>query len=356
MVDVKLRNLTKHFGETVAVDDLTFQANEGELCTLLGPSGCGKSTTLRCIAGFYVPDKGEIYFGDKLINNVPPYKRNTGMVFQNYALWPHMTVFDNVAYGLKQRNVSKEEIKKKVNEILQLVHLTGFEGRRPSQLSGGQQQRIALARALVVAPDVLLLDEPLSNLDAKLRVEMRTEIKRIQNQLKITTIYVTHDQEEALSISDKLVVMNAGKAQQIGTPRDVYEKPANQFVAYFVGMANFIKGKIEEIRGDTVSVATEYGVIKAKGDVKKDTPIIISVRPEAFSIHKRGVTLRGMNLIDGVVKFTTYLGNVVRYEVETSTGALMKVDLYNPKEAKIFQDGEKVTLAFKSDDATLIPI
>ena len=361
MVSVKLKNLTKRFGEVIAVDHLTVQIDEGELCTLLGPSGCGKTSTLRCIAGFYFPDEGEIFFENKLVNSIPPFKRNTGMVFQNYALWPHMNVFDNIAYGLKVRRVQQNELEDKISAILNLVHLEGLENRWPSQLSGGQQQRVALARALVIEPDVLLLDEPLSNLDAKLRVDMRTEIKRIQKKLKISTVYVTHDQEEALCISDKVVVMNKGKAQQIDTPRQIYEKPANSFVADFIGIANFIKGQIVEVNDNksNVIVETEHGFnVKAlfEEGLTQNIDVLISVRPEAIVVYGQGSVPEEMNSIDGVVRLTNYYGDVMEYEVETSWGTILRADIHNPRHAHIFHEGNPVSVGFKKEDVKLIEL
>ncbi|RLF25672.1 MAG: ABC transporter ATP-binding protein, partial [Thermoprotei archaeon] len=258
MVSVKLVEVTKRFGDFVAVDHISFHVREGEFFTLLGPSGCGKTTTLRLIAGFYKPDEGEIYFDNKLVNDLPPWKRNIGMVFQNYALWPHMNVWDNIAYGLKVRKIPRREIEKRVKEAIRLVGLEGLEKRKPSQLSGGQQQRVALARALVIEPQVLLLDEPLSNLDAKVRAQLRVEIRKLQKKLKITTIYVTHDQEEALSISDRVAVMSHGRILQIGTPREVYENPSSRFIADFIGMSNFIEGTVKELH-------PPMALIEAKG-------------------------------------------------------------------------------------------
>ena len=361
MADVRLKDLTKRFGDVLAVDHVNLHIDEGELCTLLGPSGCGKTTTLRCIAGFYTPDEGEIYFGEKLVTPIPSFKRNTGMVFQNYALWPHMTVFNNIAYGLKIRGTPRREMKEKVTEVLRLTHLEGLGNRWPSQLSGGQQQRVALARALVIEPDVLLLDEPLSNLDAKLRVEMRIEIKKIQKRLKTTTIYVTHDQEEALSISDKLAVMNEGRIQQIGSPRQIYEDPSNQFVADFIGIANFIKGsviKVDEKKLLAV-VETEHGFeVEAmlEGGITRNTDVLVSVRPEAVTVYPQGQVPKRMNQIDGMVRLTTYLGDVVRYEAVTPWNATIIVDVYNPRHAHIFGEKEKVSLAFKREDTKLIKL
>jgi len=359
MVSVRLVDLTKRFENVIAVDHLNLHIAEGELYTLLGPSGCGKTTTLRCIAGFYTPDEGEIYFGEKLVNPIPPFKRNTGMVFQNYALWPHMNVLNNIAYGLKVRGVRRPQLKDRVEDVIDLVHLEGLEDRWPSQLSGGQQQRVALARALVIEPDVLLLDEPLSNLDAKLRVEMRTEIKKIQKRLKITTIYVTHDQEEALSISDKLIVMNQGRAQQIGTPRQIYEKPENPFVADFIGIANFIKGKVREIDEEKLIAVMEtehdFDIRAALEEgVKEDMEVLASVRPEAITVYQRGRAPKRINFVDGVVRLTTYLGDVARYEVETPWGSTIRADVYNPRHARFFREKENVSLGFKSEDTKLI--
>lgn len=259
---IEARGLVKRFGTLEAVSYVSLTIHEGELFTLLGPSGCGKTTLFRLIGGFYMPDEGEIYFNGRLITDVPPYERNIGMVFQNYALWPHMTVFKNIAYGLKIEGLSRKEIKEQVQRVLERVNLTGLDDRYPGQLSGGQQQRVALARALVLNPDILLLDEPLSNLDAKIRVQVRAEIRKLQKELKITTIYVTHDQEEALTLSDRIAVMNAGKVLQIGTPRELYEKPQNRFVADFIGTNNLLEGRVKELNGDLAVIETHLGEMK----------------------------------------------------------------------------------------------
>jgi iron(III) transport system ATP-binding protein len=361
MADIRLINLTKHFGDIIAVDNLNLYITEGKLCAFLGPSGCGKTTTLRCIAGFYIPDKGEIYFGEKCVTHLPSFKRNTGMVFQNYALWPHMTVFDNIAYGLKIRKISKQDIKKRVLNILELTKLEGLGNRWPNQMSGGQQQRVALARALVIEPDVLLLDEPLSNLDAKLRVEMRVEIRKIQKRLKITTIYVTHDQEEALSISDMLVVMNYGKIQQEGTPRQIYENPTNRFVADFIGIANFIKGKIRSIdeNKQIVIVNTNHNYeVEAmlEENIANNMDVLASVRPEAVAVYPQGNAPKGINVIDASVRLTTYLGDIVRYELEIQGGITIRADVYNPRRVHIFNEGDEVSIAFKREDTKIISI
>ncbi|MFQ6099185.1 MAG: ABC transporter ATP-binding protein, partial [Armatimonadota bacterium] len=254
MVSVHLRSVTKRFGDKEAVADATLDIETGELFFLLGPSGCGKTTCLRIVAGFYEPDEGDVLFDDRPMSGVPAHKRNTGMVFQNYALWPHMTVYENVEYGLNVRGLGRDERRERVISALRAVHMSEQAEMRPNQLSGGQQQRIALARALVIEPDVLLLDEPLSNLDARLRLQMREEIRRIHREVGITAIYVTHDQEEALSMADRLAVMNDGRIEQVGTPREVYTRPANEFVAGFIGDTNFIDGVVRAVEGETVTV------------------------------------------------------------------------------------------------------
>ena len=235
------------FGTLEAVSHVSLEIRDGELFTLLGPSGCGKTTILRLIGGFHKPDVGEIYFDGKPVTRIPPYERNIGMVFQNYALWPHMSISNNITYGLKLKKLPKAEIAEKVSYVLKLVNLVGLENRYPGQLSGGQQQRVALARALVLNPNVLLLDEPLSHLDAKIRIQVRAEIRKLQKELAITTIYATHDQEEALTLSDRIAVVNHGKLMQIGTPRDLYDRPKNPFVADFIGINNLIPGDVQEI-------------------------------------------------------------------------------------------------------------
>ncbi len=265
MPEVKLLNVTKRYGKVAAIDSLTLFVNEGEILTLLGPSGCGKTTTLRCIAGFAMPDSGQIYIGNQDVTRLPPEKRDIGFVFQNYALWPHMTVYQNIAFGLKLRKLSKSEIDKRIQEILSLVKLHGMESRFPRQLSGGQQQRVALARALALRPRVLLLDEPLSNLDAKLREEMRFEIRDLQRQFRITTVYVTHDQAEALVLSDRIAILNQGRLMQLGTPVEVYDYPANRFVADFIGLCNFFEAEVVEQTLDST-------VFCISGKFKIETP------------------------------------------------------------------------------------
>jgi len=258
---VSLHNITKRFGTTPVVNAVTLDVADGELFFLLGPSGCGKTTLLRTIAGFYMPDTGELKFGDRDVTTLPPNKRNTGMVFQNYALWPHMTVAGNVEYGLDVRKIPSAEKTQRVTAALAAVRMTEFADRPATLLSGGQQQRVALARALVVNPDVLLLDEPLSNLDAKLRLEMREEIRRLHKETGLTTIYVTHDQAEALSLADRVAVMNLGRIEQVGTSRELYRSPSNEFVRDFLGAANFVEGRVTQIQDGRVSVSTPHGEI-----------------------------------------------------------------------------------------------
>jgi ABC-type Fe3+/spermidine/putrescine transport system ATPase subunit len=288
-VHIRLRNLSKRFGDTLAVDDLNLEVEKGSFITLLGPSGCGKTTTLRLIAGFNDPDQGEIYLGDKLLNKIPAHRRGVAMVFQSYALFPHMNVFNNVAYGLKLRKMSKHEIRKKVKEVLSLLDMEGMEKRWPGQLSGGQQQRIAVARALALEPEALLMDEPLSNLDAKLRISVRNEIKELQRRLRITTIYVTHDQEEALSMSDKVAVMKNGRLQQVAAPWEIYNHPVNQFVADFIGAANFLEGTIVNLGSNKIEFVVDnqrFVMQNQSYNLMPGQKILVNVRPESIKISK----------------------------------------------------------------------
>ncbi|MEL9999861.1 MAG: ABC transporter ATP-binding protein [Desulfurococcaceae archaeon] len=317
MTRVTLEGVSKYYSNVVAVEEATFTVEKGEFFTLLGPSGCGKTTTLRIIAGFEVPDKGRVYFDDEDVTFLKPYKRNTAMVFQNYALWPHMTVFENVAYGLKIRKkelgLTSEEIEKRVKWALELVKLEGLENRYPLQLSGGQQQRVALARALVVQPRVLLLDEPLSNLDAKLRIEMREELKKLQKSLGITTIYVTHDQLEAMSMSDRIAIMNKGKIVQIGAPRELYFQPRSLFVADFLGRSSIYRGKVLEQRNHEVKVHLEDTDIVLKG-VVFETPlpekVAVVIRPEIVRVGD-SVTDVEDTVIKGVLEFAMFTGEKI---------------------------------------------
>ncbi len=321
MVRIKTVNIVKRFGKFVALRGISLEIRDGEFFTILGPSGCGKTTFLRSIAGFELVDEGKIFFDDEDVTYLPPHKRNTGMVFQNYALWPHMTVYDNIAYGLKVRKVPKEEIDRRVKEVLKMVHLEGMEKRTPHQLSGGQQQRVALARALVINPRVLLLDEPLSNLDAKLRLEMRAELKRLQKQLGITAIYVTHDQEEAMSISDRLAVMDIGVVKQVGTPEDIYNRPSDPFVANFIGQGTFIKGEVLEIHNDKLLIELEgglgkiYAVPSDPTNVPKEgETVLVTIRPENFELGSR----KDMNNFEIDVYHVSFLGSKKRVQAEAN--------------------------------------
>ncbi|RLG42032.1 MAG: ABC transporter ATP-binding protein [Thermoproteota archaeon] len=320
MVKIRTVDLTKRFGEVVAVDHVSLEIQHGEFFTLLGPSGCGKTTFLRCIAGLELPDEGKVYFDDQDVTEVPPHKRDTGMVFQNYALWPHMSVFDNIAYGLKIRGYKKEEIRKRVLEVLKLVKLEGMENRTPHQLSGGQQQRVALARAIVINPKVLLFDEPLSNLDAKLRIEMRAELKRLQRELGITTLYVTHDQEEAMSISDRIAVMNQGRVMQIGTPQEIYKHPKNEFVARFIGQGTFLYGEVVARDGERLKVrleAIEKDVlaVPAHPEANPDVGdrVLVMIRPESFELTPE---TRDSNEFEVEVYHVSFLGNSLRVQAK----------------------------------------
>ena len=332
---VIIKDAVKKYGDFVALKGVSLDIKEGEFFTLLGPSGCGKTTLLRMIAGFNSIEGGEFYFGDKLINAVPAYKRDIGMVFQNYAIFPHLTVEENVAYGLKARKVPKAEIAPRVKEALELVQIGHLAKRKPSELSGGQQQRVALARAFVIEPSVLLMDEPLSNLDAKLRVQMRTVIKKLQRKLGITTIYVTHDQEEALAISDRIAVMKDGVIMQCGTPTEIYAKPQNPFVAGFIGVSNFLDCTMEK-----------GGLVDIKGELKINVPVKssytgpakLSARPEQLFFSDSGMP--------GTVQFSTFLGDYVEYEVQLDDGQSLVVNEYTKDTTEVYAAGEKVFLRF----------
>jgi spermidine/putrescine ABC transporter ATP-binding subunit len=348
---IVVANLTKRFGTNLVVNRASFSIEEGELFTLLGPSGCGKTTLLRLIAGFYAPDEGEIRFDERVVNAVPPHERGIGMVFQNYALWPHMTVLENIAYGLKLRKVAKREIESRAAAVLEKVRLTGLEGRYPGQISGGQQQRVALARALVLNPKILLLDEPLSNLDAKIRVQVRAEIRKLQKELGITTVYVTHDQEEALTLSDRIAVFNQGRVFQVGPPKELYERPANRFVADFIGINNLIDGTVQSVNGRLV-VNTALGAFQALADArfKPGEPCVLSVRPENASLEAGKD-----NRMQGRVAFAAYLGNTLRYDVEVAPGTVFRVDVPDPWHREPLAMGTSVTVGFPASSTVAIP-
>lgn len=360
MASINLENVQKTFGKVIAVDQLNLQIREGEFFTFLGPSGCGKTTTLRMIAGFYYPTKGIVRFGEKDMTRVPPEKRNTGMVFQNYALFPHMTVFENVAFGLKVRKIPSTEIKNRVHDVLEKVRLDTFSNRQVSQLSGGQQQRVALARALVIEPEILLLDEPLSNLDAKLRDEMRTEILRLQRDYHITTIYVTHDQAEALSMSDRIAVFNNGVCHQIGTPFEIYNEPANDFVAQFIGEINFIPFEMDKIKEGKIEVRIFQGnqSLSVKripfNDVEfsMDEKLILSIRPESIKLSTQA--MEGENVLEGKIESLQFFGSAVEILVKVQDITL-KVNLLNPADLSVLKKESMVWLELPADRIRLIP-
>ena len=346
-VNIRIQNAVKKYGDNVVIPDLSLDIKEGEFFTLLGPSGCGKTTLLRMIAGFNSIEGGDFYFGDRRINDLDPSKRNIGMVFQNYAIFPNMNVEKNVEFGLKNRNVSKEERVGEVKKFLKLMQIEDFAERMPEKLSGGQQQRVALARALVIKPDVLLMDEPLSNLDAKLRIEMRTAIKQLQNSIGITTVYVTHDQEEAMAVSDRIAVFNHGVIQQIGTPKALYQRPANLFVANFIGHSNELEGSLTKENGQMViSVCDDYSFVL--NNVKEEhcqegvLPVKLAVRPEEWIIQEE--TEAG---IEGTIIDSIFLGLNTHYLIQLSNGK--EVEAVKESEIdSILPKGKNVKLQIKN--------
>ena len=319
---IKIRNAKKKYGDFVAIPDVSLDINRGEFFTLLGPSGCGKTTLLRMIAGFNTIEGGEFYFGDRLINDLDPAKRNIGMVFQNYAIFPHLTVRKNVAFGLTNRNLDKETIRKQTEKFMSLMKIEEYSDRLPENLSGGQQQRVALARALAIEPEVLLMDEPLSNLDAKLRVEMREVIKEIQNRLRITTVYVTHDQEEAMAVSDRIAVMDHGLIQQVGTPKMLYQRPANLFVATFIGRTNIMDATIyQEDKGFGLLFDRGYKLpMNNLKDVQPGQAVKVSVRPEELIINQESGRCLKANVV-----YSTFLGLNTHYVVELENGERIEI-------------------------------
>ena len=350
-VSIDIDNVIKKYENTTVINGLSLKIHPGEFFTLLGPSGCGKTTLLRMIIGFNSIEGGEIRVDGTVINTIPVNKRNMGMVFQNYAIFPHMSVADNVAFGLKQRNVPAEEIKKAVAEILDVVKIGHLKDRMPTQLSGGQQQRVALARAIVIHPQVLLMDEPLSNLDAKLRVEMRNAIKNIQQQVGITTVYVTHDQEEALAVSDRIAVMHDGVIQQVGSPQYIYQRPANQFVSTFIGLSNISKGTLQNDGNQYILDFGTYQVgmktldaakVREYGQGIGKMPVTIAVRPEEFTMHMDGEGL------DAVVNYSVFLGISTHYFVTTAEG--QELEVIRPSDVgKIIPNGSAVKLRVETE-------
>lgn len=372
---VKIEQLTKEFSGFQALHNINLEIQEGEFFALLGPSGCGKTTTMRCIAGFEQPTSGQITIGDKVVNNVPPHKRNCGMVFQSYALFPHMNVFDNVAYSLNIKQINEshlfkqigvylrminrkwmkypQEIKEKVMKILEYVELSQYKDRLISELSGGQQQRVALARALIMEPAVLLMDEPLSNLDQKLRYSMRNTIRRIQQHLKITTVFVTHDQEEAMSMADRVAVMRDGNIIQIGTPTQLYSQPKTPFIADFVGTSNILPGTVLNEKNDKTMVKINGQTIQSSVKVNK-THVDVIIRPENIQIIDTGQgQSASRNIFNGVIQVATYLGSTVRYEVSLESHQLIVDTTYDAGNS-VLAEGTKVQMYVPPERVLLI--
>ncbi len=348
---IRIAGVSKHYGAALAVDNVSLEIGAGELFFLLGPSGCGKTTLLRMLAGFLTPDAGDIFFGDICITNLPPRERDAGLVFQTYALWPHMTVADNVAYGLRVRGKSNQEIAEHVGRALKMVRLDGLELRKPNQLSGGQQQRVALARALVIEPRVLLLDEPLSNLDARLRDEMRDEIQRLHAETRLTMVYVTHDQKEALSLADRLAVMEKGRLIQVGTARGVYDRPTTRFVANFLGDSNFLPGTVREADGETCVVDTALGSVRGTTPLVGLAPgraVVCSIRPHALALNAADAT----NRFEADVKRVSFLGELVHIGVEANGAALEVVAL--PYSAGPLKAGDRLALGVPADQVVVL--
>lgn len=358
MAILKVNNLSKSFGNVKAVQEVSFEATEGKVLSLLGPSGCGKTTTLRCIAGFENPDQGEIYLDDRKITPFPPEKRGIGMVFQNYALWPHMTVYGNLAFGLQIRKVPKPEINKKIKKILSMVQLEGYENRYPRQMSGGQQQRIAMARALVFEPDIMLLDEPLSNLDAKLREEMRFEFTELQKKLGITAVYVTHDQAEALVLSDKIVILDQGKIVQSGTPKEIFSNPKNKFVAGFIAVTSFMDGKVDSLTEEQkkVVVKTDDGLTIQGNNSNLSVGQRVSVAIRMNAVHfvqdEDEIEKNSVNLFKGKIIQSSYLGNIVDYKISVGnwmvrTNTEVKNNFKVGDEVKFYLPPEKIIVTLE---------
>jgi len=352
MAILKVNSLSKNFGKVKAVTEVSFEATEGKVLSLLGPSGCGKTTTLRCIAGFENPDTGEISLDDRKITHIPPEKRGIGMVFQNYALWPHMTVYANLAFGLQIKKIPKDEIPKKIKRVLSMVRLEGYENRYPRQMSGGQQQRIAMARALVFEPEIMLLDEPLSNLDAQLREEMRFEFTELQKKLGITAVYVTHDQAEALVISDKIVILNKGTIVQSGSPKEIYSNPKNKFVAGFIAVTSFLDGNVDSFIEEKtkVIVKTDDGLIiqGLNNSLSIGQRVSVALRMKAIKFIKDGNNekRKKINTFRGKIIQLSYLGNTVDYKIQMG-----KWQIRTNADAKHdFKIGEEVTFNLPTED------
>ena len=353
MFGIELENVTKRFDNVLALDRINLEVDAGEFFFLLGPSGCGKTTLLRILAGFEQPESGRVLFDERDVTAVPPHERNTGMVFQNYALWPHMTVWKNVEYGLTMRNMPQHERDQKVKRALEMVQMSGYAERSPNQLSGGQQQRVALARALVIEPGVVLLDEPLSNLDARLRLEMREQLQDLQRTLGVTMIYVTHDQKEALAMGARIAVMQMGKVAQIGTPREVYMQPLTRFVADFIGEINLISGEIKSVASEVIA-ATDVGDIRGQAGyegVQVGDRVLCAIRPEAMDfLDESGTT---DNVIFGRVRRAIYLGEVEQFFVELASGDQVKLIQYGATMQRA-QPGDEVRLGFSQQQVVVL--
>lgn len=347
---IRLDRVVKTFGDVRAVDELSLEIHEGEFLSLLGPSGCGKTTTLRMLGGFEDPTSGSIYFGTNNVTELPPHRRDVNTVFQSYALFPHLSVADNIAFGLRRKGVSKAAAAARVDEMLHLVDLEGRGGRKPTQLSGGQQQRVALARALVNHPKLLLLDEPMSALDAKLRKTMQIELKRIQTQVGITFLYVTHDQEEAMTMSDRIVVMNKGRIEGIGSPRDVYEKPETEFVATFLGASNLLAATLETGSGEIATSRHAYGTFRSPRHLVPSGlqgPVKVGVRPEKIEIHPAGSPVPSdCNALSGQIQVSTFTGVGNQYVVAAPHGEEFVVYAQNSGQTYIPRSGEEVLLTW----------
>jgi len=354
MISIRIQKLTKRFGPITALHDLDLTIEPGELFFLLGPSGCGKTTLLRSLAGFYIPEEGMVFFGETNVTRLAPHKRDTGMMFQSYALWPHMTVAENVAFGLKERKAAKGEITRRVGEALESVRMGAYGERKPNQLSGGQQQRVALARALVIRPRCLLLDEPLSNLDAKLRLEMRAEIRRVCKEFKVTTVYVTHDQKEALSIADRMAVLDGGRIRQVGTPREIYRRPRCKLVANFIGETDFIEGNIVSVDGGEAVVDTSVGRFAGVLGNPNRVPaagasVTVSVRPECWRLSREAPLL---NAVRGRIGDCVYLGETAQYDFRTN-GMALKIFELNPQYVEQADRGDLFASAAPDDVVVL---